>query len=163
MFRILVILHLLALAGPAAAEEIPVAVFPFELVDTSLDGEMLGENPAETARLEKLAPRLRQAYEEAPGYRVVELGKLEEQAKAQNLQACGKCDLRLAREAGARLAVTGTVQKVSNLILNVNVYVRDAETGEMVSGGSADIRSNTDESWLRGLDWLVKNRLLKAG
>ena len=55
------------------------------------------------------------------------------------------------------MAVTGTVQKVSNLILNVNVYVAGEDGTERAF--SADIRGNTDESWRRGLDWLIRNRL----
>jgi Protein of unknown function (DUF2380) len=61
---------------------------------------------------------------------------------------------------GAELAITGTVQKVSNLILNMNIYVRDASSGATIAAMSADMRGNTDESWSRTLDWLVRNRLL---
>ena len=43
------------------------------------------------------------------------------------------------------------MQKVSNLILNINIYVRDAETGDLVAAASADIRGNTDKSWSRGV------------
>jgi Protein of unknown function (DUF2380) len=64
---------------------------------------------------------------------------------------------------GAELAITGTVQKVSNLILNMNIYVRDASTGATIAAMSADMRGNTDESWSRTLDWLVRNRLLAPG
>ena len=53
------------------------------------------------------------------------------------------------------------MQKVSNLILNINIYVRNVETGKMVSAASADIRGNTDQSWKRGVSYLVRNRLLK--
>ena len=56
--------------------------------------------------------------------------------------------------------MTGTVHKVSNLILNINVTVRDAGSGQAVRAGSVDIRGNTDESWLRGVSYLVRNRLL---
>jgi hypothetical protein len=52
------------------------------------------------------------------------------------------------------------VQKVSNLILNINVYMRDAESGRMTFARSVDIRGNTDESWQRGLDYLLRNYLL---
>ena len=41
------------------------------------------------------------------------------EAQASNLQACGGCDMHLAQRIGAELAITGTVQKVSNLILNI--------------------------------------------
>src|SRR5262245_22225059 len=80
-----------------------------------------------------------------------------------NLQACGGCDTRLARRIGAEMAITGTVQKVSNLILNMNIYVRDASSGATIAAMSADMRGNTDESWSRTLNWLVHNRLLAAG
>ncbi len=56
--------------------------------------------------------------------------------------------------------MTGLIQKVSNLILNFNVYVREARTGELLRTGSVDIRGNTDESWRRGVAYLVRNRLL---
>jgi hypothetical protein len=69
----------------------------------------------------------------------------------------------LARRIGAELAITGTVQKVSNLILNMNIYVRDASSGAIIAAMSADMRGNTDESWSRTLDWLVGNRLLAPG
>jgi hypothetical protein len=64
---------------------------------------------------------------------------------------------------GAELAITGTVQKVSNLILNMNIYVRDASSGATTAAMSADMRGNTDETWSRSLDWLVRNRLLGPG
>jgi hypothetical protein len=52
------------------------------------------------------------------------------------------------------------VQKVSNLILNVNIYLRSAHTGHLVTSASADMRGNTDESWSRTVSYLVRNRLL---
>jgi hypothetical protein len=70
------------------------------------------------------------------------------------------CQGRSARRIGAELAITGTVQKVSNLILNMNIYVRDVGSGTTIAAVSADMRGNTDESWSRTLDWLVRNRLL---
>jgi hypothetical protein len=39
------------------------------------------------------------------------------------------------------------VQKVSNLILNINLYMEDVQTGRMEFARSVDIRGNTDESW----------------
>jgi hypothetical protein len=38
------------------------------------------------------------------------------------------------------------VQKVSNLILNINVYMENAASGKMEFARSVDIRGNTDES-----------------
>jgi hypothetical protein len=52
------------------------------------------------------------------------------------------------------------VQKVSNLILNISIYLRDVHSGQLITAMSADMRGNTDESWSRTLDWLIRNRLL---
>jgi hypothetical protein len=76
------------------------------------------------------------------------------------LQACGGCDVQYAQQLGADLAVTGVVQKVSALILNMNIYLRDARTGRLVTAMSADFLSNTDESWSRTMSFLLRNRLL---
>ena len=156
-------LVLLVAAGgavPAAAQEpIRVAVFDFELIDTSLDGAMLGPQDAEGQRLRRLGEQLRTAVAEAPGFEVVDIAPVAEEAAGRNLQSCGDCDGDMAEGLGADWSVTGTVQKVSNLILNINLYVRDVDSGELTQVMSADIRGNTDESWRRGLDWLIRNRL----
>jgi hypothetical protein len=138
------------------------AVFDLEFHDTSLEGEISGSNSKEQLRLAMLTNRLREALAQSGRYDIVDIGPVREPAQAMNLQNCGGCDRRLAAELGADLAVTGVVQKVSNLILNINIYVRDVRSGKLVEGHSADIRSNTDESWLRGLNWILKNRILAA-
>ena len=136
-----------------------IAVFGFELVDTSLDGEMRGQNPDEQRRLAALKPRVDAFFAGNGDLQPVDITSVRNAAEAQNLQACGGCDRRLAKDVGAALSLTGTVQKVSNLILNINMVVRDVATGKVVAAGSADIRSNTDASWFRGVDWLLQHRI----
>ena len=96
-------------------------------------------------------------------FSLVDITPIAREAQASNLQACGGCDMHLAQRIGAELAITGTVQKVSNLILNMNIYVRDVSSGATTAAMSADMRGNTDETWSRPLDWLVRNRLLAPG
>ncbi len=161
--RYTIMLALALAAAPFAAgqaEPARTAVFDLQLVDTSLEGEMNGASEVESRRLAMLSERLRAALAASGRYELVDIAAVRDEAGQQNLQSCGGCDRRMAAELGADLAVTGFVQKVSNLILNINLYVRDVESGRLVEGYSADIRSNTDESWTRGLDWLLKNRLL---
>ena len=54
------------------------------------------------------------------------------------------------------------MQKVSNLILNMNVYIADVKSGRMLLTKSVDLRGNTDDSWSRSLAYLVKNSVLPA-
>src|SRR5215207_8510535 len=84
---------------------------------------------------------------------------LAEVAAVKSLRDCNGCELDLARKLGADLAAVGWVQKVSNLILNLTMQVREVGTGRLVRAGSVDIRGNTDESWRRGITYLVNRRL----
>ena len=105
---------------------------------------------------------LRDLLADSGYYRVVDLTPLAAAiADAGHLHGCNGCDAAIAQRAEAELALTGVVQKVSNLILNINLYLRDATTGELLYVTGADIRGNTDKSWSRGVSWLVRNRLLK--
>jgi hypothetical protein len=114
-------------------------------------------------RLGHLGDQLRQRLAESGRFSLVDITPIASEARQSNLQACGGCDTSLAKRVGAELAITGTVQKVSNLILNMNIYVRDVSSGGTVATMSADMRGNTDESWSRTLDWLIRNRLLAPG
>ncbi len=162
----LVVLFLCAwLMTPAcllADEAVPIVVFDFELYDTSLEGEVKGLNPDEQNRLGMISDQLRELLGASERYTIVDTAPAANKiAEGGNWQDCPGCDVKIAKHLGARLAVTGLVQKVSNLILNINIYVRCVETGKVVQFAGADIRGNTDQSWTRGVSWLVRNRLLK--
>jgi len=153
----------LALGAPVAgAAPAPgIAVFDFELVDTSLQGEQ-GTSPEELARLRLISDEVRARLDASGRYRVVDVAPVADQiAAAGYLRSCNGCEVRLAHELGAELALVGWVQKVSNLILNINLTIRDVATRELRFAGSVDIRGNTDDSWLHGVRYLLKNRLLK--
>jgi Protein of unknown function (DUF2380) len=157
----------LAFAGAAQAraevpKEVPkTAVFDFELIDTSLDGEMHGKRADEQARLARAGDQLRKGLADSGKFAVLDIGPVEAEARSANLQSCGGCDVDMAKKLGADLSITGTVQKVSNLILNMNLYIHDAHTGKLITSMSADFRSNTDESWSRTVSYLLRNRLLE--
>ncbi len=153
----------LLVAGCAAAGAQTVAVFDFELIDSSLEGEVGGLRADEQARLARLSDRLRERLRELGRFSVLDITPIAGAARERNLQACGGCDVDLAKRIGAELAITGTVQKISNLILNMSIYIRDASSGRTVAAVNADLRGNTDESWSRTLDWMVRNRLLAPG
>jgi hypothetical protein len=144
------------ISGGAARETpLPIAIFPFGFDDTSLQGEIQGRRPDEQARLAAIGGELRDMVLKSGCCTAVPVAD----PPAGNVGACGGCEVDAARKAGARIAVIGWVQKVSNLILNINVVARDVATGKVISAGSVDIRGNTDESWSRGLSYLVRNRL----
>jgi hypothetical protein len=154
-----------ALAASVAmggAEPARLAVFDFELIDTSLQGEIEGVDPADQARLRMIEAELRARLAESDRFELVDTAPVADQIDAAGvLWSCNGCELGIAERLGADLALVGWVQKVSNLILNLNVVIRDTSTREQVFATSVDIRGNTDEGWRHGIRYLLENRLLK--
>ena len=150
---------LLLMSSPAIADPPKLAVFDFELIDSSLPGEVYGSKP-ELERLQRITDQLRRELAESGRFQLLDIAPVNAEAHASNLQACGGCDVKLAGQLGADLAITGVVQKVSNLIIDLNIYLRDVHTGKLVTAASADMRGNTDETWSRTMSYLVRNRLL---
>jgi hypothetical protein len=157
--RILFALTLLAAAAPAAAEQPrSAAFFGVHFVDMSEGGDLADE----AARVAMVSARLQEALAASGRYSFVDVSPVARKAALfENIANCGGCDARLAADLGAAVAVTAEVQKTSNLILHMSVYVREAGGGALVAGGSADIRGNTDETWMRGVNYILKNRLLR--
>jgi hypothetical protein len=158
-----VVLHaVLAAPVASAAEPARLALFDLELVDSSLEGEMAGADPAEQARLRLVQAELRRSLEKSGRFELVDTAPVADQvAVAGRLRSCNGCEVPIARRLDADLALVGWVHKVSNLILSVNVVIRDVSTRERVFASSVDIRGNTDASWLHGIRYILNNRLLK--
>jgi hypothetical protein len=160
-----------AVAGPLAvrsgeAREWPngkglprVAFFGFELINTSLEPTA----EAEVERIHLLDDILREKLTSSRRFEIVDLppDTVKEIASGPSISNCNGCQRKLAQRLGADWAAWGAVQKVSNLILNINVYMENIASGKMEFGHSVDIRGNTDESWRRGLDYLLRNYLLR--
>ena len=156
----LITLILLGFTSAAAAGE-RTAFFGITYLDTSLQGETQGEDPAELERIEMLHNMVRERFT-AEGYDLVDLAPVEADLdRIVNPAKCYGCDTRLATKLGADLSLVGEVQKVSNLIIAMNLQLRDAETGEMLRGGVVDIRGNTDDAWRRGMRYILDNRIFQ--
>lgn len=144
----------LTLAAPCAADE-KIAFFGITLLDGSLQTAAVGHE-AEEARIEALETLVADRFREE-GYDLVDIAPVQEKLdRVANPAKCYGCDARMATELGADFALVGEVQKISNLILTMNLQLRDAESGETVKGRVVDIRGNTDESWTRGMRYILK-------
>lgn len=146
-------------AGPDGKEVPRVAFLGFEFINTSLEATAR----VEVERIRLLDDVLRQKLTASSRFEIVDIppDTIKEIASGPTISNCNGCQRKFAQRVGANWAAWGTVQKVSNLILNINVYMEDAESGKMKFARSVDIRGNTDESWRRGLDYLLRNYLLR--
>lgn len=151
---------LLMLATPATALEplqpgADVAFLGLTFIDTSTEGAYFGAREDEAQRLEMLEHLVADRFA-AEGFDLVDLAPVEEElARTKNPADCYGCDLRMAERLGADYALVGEVQKVSNLILSVNLVMREVERQGAIRALAVDIRSNTDQSWTRGMRYIL--------
>ena len=98
----------------------------------------MGHGRTSNGGLREAGDQLCKALADSGKFIVLDIAPVHAAAHASNLQSCGGCDVKYAQQLGADLAITGVVQKVSNLILNMNIYLRDTHTGRLVTVMSAD-------------------------
>lgn len=154
-----------ALATSATAqswEGAETAFFGVAFLDTSNEGELNGPREDEAARVDLMEAYVAEALT-AQGMVLLDLAPVaDELARTANPAKCNGCALRMAEKLGARYAVVSEVQKTSNLILSVNIYVREVATGRQVAGQAVEIRGNTDDSWIRGARYILRNNIFKG-
>jgi Protein of unknown function (DUF2380) len=157
--RVLSVLLTCVIALPAAAAT-KAAVFPFDIHDAQQDGEIVPQyNPEDLRRLKLVADELKTLMQKDGKYAVVDLApQAKEIEAAAPFQQCNGCEVPIAKEAGADIAVTGYVDKVSDALINLAIVARDTKTGELTKTMSASINGNTDDLWLHGVRYLWKNR-----
>src|ERR1700710_1008255 len=158
--RITATVTMLLAATAAHAEPPKAAVFDFQLANLGAQGP----TDADVARLGPLTDLLRAQLKETGRYEIVSTDPVKaDVAKGAELRKCGGCADDFARKLGADVAITGEIQKVSNLILNINVYVKDLKAGTPERAYSVDIRGDNDTSFEHGVKYLVKNNLPPPG
>jgi len=150
--------------SPAAAQQPlkKLLMLEFELIDEQED---VVPFPEKEARLAMVSQQLREALIKEELYNVIDSAPVAQlirtEAQRQSLLGCNGCEMDIARKAGADRILLAWVQKVSNLILNINIEIRDAKTGKAVLVKSVDLRGNTDLSWQRGIDFMVRDMVEK--
>ena len=138
-----------------------LAFFGIVFIDTSTEGAINGVRPDETERLAMLEEYVREEFR-GRGFELADIAPVfDEMNMVASVADCNFCDVLLARKLGVDYSVVGEVQKVSNLILSMNLVVRDTVEGQHVRGMSVDIRGNNDDSWRRGMRYILKNNIFK--
>ncbi len=133
------------------------AVFDFQMANLGI----VPTTQADKDRLPRLSDQLRKMLSDSGRYEVVSTDPVKaDVARAADLRACGGCAADYAKRLGAQLAITGEIQKVSSLILNINLYIREVGGEGRERAYSVDIRGDTDESFDRGVRYIVRHNVL---
>ena len=150
-------------AGAAAQTPIKLAIFDFELEDSSAAVVPAGTASADTMHLTKVTDEIRQLFAQSARYHLVDVaGADAAAAKTHALRDCDGCEAAIAMKLGAEQSFVGVVRRVSRTEYTVRFQIRDARTGAVVSDGDSGLRMGADYSWSRGAVRLVKDRLLEG-
>lgn len=160
--RFILLLAATCLVTPVHADEaVPrgrVAFFGLYLMNNAGDPDDSDERARVAMAEDQIAADLA-----ARGFTLVDTAPVADRlAQVRNIASCNGCDMKLARELGADYSVTGEVQKTSELILSLNLFLRDVAAQTNLRHGAVDIRGNTDESWSRGYRYLLKNTIFRG-
>jgi hypothetical protein len=68
----------------------------------------------------------------------------------------------LALKLGAEQAMIGVLTRVSRTEYTLQLVVRDARTGAVISDIFSGLRMGANYSWPRGVKWLMANRILPS-
>ncbi|WP_063910590.1 DUF3280 domain-containing protein [Paraburkholderia monticola] len=145
--------------APAHAGPVSIAVLNCGLLDDNAAYNDADTNRAQAARIEMVSNALRAQLEASQRYHVADNSRaadlIARLGSTQDLTTCDDCARQVGRALGVEQVGVCWVQKVSNLILNLNLRIEDVASGKTVFQRSVDIRGNTDLSWRRGATALV--------
>jgi hypothetical protein len=160
-----VALTITAMQPSVAAEAgvVKIAVFEFELHDTSAAGGVIPPDAIDTENLKKSTEEARAILSASGRYSIVETSSVAgDVISAGGIQHCKGCDGPLAKKLGADQSMVGVITRVSRAEYTVQILVRDAETGAVVSNNYTGLRMGANYSWPRGVKSLMKNSVLSA-
>jgi hypothetical protein len=158
------ILAATGLQSSRAAEQAPakMAVFDFELDDRSAASGLIAKDAIDEENLKKATEEARQKLAASGHYTVVDTGAVAgELISAGGIQSCNGCEAGLARKLGADRSMSGVFARVSRTEYTLQVVVRDARTGEILSNAFSGLRMGANYAWPRAVTSLIDNKILQ--
>lgn len=162
---LIVAFSMVALRPTAAVAGQKIAIFPFDMILQKSEEDFYrgpsGPSEDERRRLNLAQAEITKLMTADGRYEAVDLaGLAQEIGAAAPIHACNGCEVDIAAKAKAELVMTSVVDKISETHLSLNVAIVDVAKSALIKNSSVLIQGNTDESWLHGVKWIVKNRLL---
>lgn len=149
-------------AGPAAAQK--TVLLPFDLVLQKKEEDFFigagKPSPAEQARLKVINDELAKILSEDGVHDLIDTAPYAKEIEAAApFVDCNGCEVDMAKKLNGEVLYTGLVDKASETLLNMRIMEIDVASGRLKRAGNVVIQGNTDEAWLRGVRWLMKNKL----
>ena len=148
-----------------------LVIFPFAFHEVPQPGTFVDH--IHQKRLEAMTAQLRTAMDDSPKFDVVPIPAAPPPASTSGnhtmattvsvpIAGCVTCELDAAKRAGADYAMIPEIQKVTAIAYIFTVATWDVANGKEIDDASAYVRGDTNDIWARGVDYLIKNHLLKS-
>lgn len=145
---------------PRRPAVIKLAVFDFELDDSSPAAVILGTSTSNSAAMEKVSEAARRMFERSGRYLLVDVGDIDAKpVKDKSLRNCEGCEAPIALKVGAEQALVGVVKKITQTDYYVSVQITDTRTGKVLDQQSANFAGGPD-GWASGVQMLLKHQVL---
>jgi hypothetical protein len=147
-----------------APARVKLAVFDFEIEDTSAGAAAPGETASDRTGLTDTTSAVRRLLAQAGDYQLIDApAASEDAAKDPGRRDCGGCDAKIAAGLGADQSLVGVIRRVSRMEYTVRFAMRDTKTGAVVADGESGLRMGANYSWSRGAVQLLRDRLIVRG
>jgi hypothetical protein len=162
-----IVMAIVALPAVAMAGQ-KLAIFPIDMSFPTSEEDFFrgvhGPSDPEKNRLAMANAELQKLLQDDGRYDILDLAPLmPEIVAAQPIYNCNGCEVDIATKVKADLVMTSVIEKISETHLSLNVALIDVANNKLLRNSSVLIQGNTDESWMHGVRWLAKNRLLAEG
>lgn len=161
-YKVLLVI-MLALFSPMtlAADGKTVVVLDTELIIDNKPTPHSPDRPGEQERAGYMTQHISEALDRSAAYQVVSRQPAQEvitdlQESRAYLHQCESCMQKIGQQIEADYIATSWVQVVSNLIINLNLVLHDANTGEAVMTSFVDIRGNNNSTWRNGTNYMLE-------
>ncbi len=156
---------LVASQGAVQAETVRKTVLlPFDLVlQTKEEDFYIGAgkpSPAEQSRLKAVNEELAKILSGDGVHELIDTTPITKDIEAAApIVDCNGCEIDLAKKLNGEMLYTGLIDKASETLLSMRIMETDVASGQLKRAGNVVIQGNTDEAWVRGVRWLMKNKL----
>ena len=148
-------------APAGAADAAKIAVFEFELNDVSGRSGFVAPDALDRDNLKKMTEDARRLLAASGRYSVVDTAGAGD-VPHWGLRSCQGCEAGMARKVGADLSLVGVVTRTAGIVYTVQIVIRDASTGALVSSHYSGGQLGADRSWSRSVKWLMEHEILAA-
>lgn len=150
------------IVGPAVHAAAPtatkLAVFQFELDDSSAAASPAEERQSDASVLRAVTRDAEEALRKSGRYVVVDAADAELPAKARPLHECDGCEAAIALQQGADQSLVGVVIRVEQTAYAVELQMRDARTGKVLVARRGVFLGGVTE-WSSGVTSLLRRML----